>query len=74
MRNFYMRILASSLSDYLQGCGTDAVENPFCRLQVLGWAADVLKSCVEVTIPAMAMNITSEDETLLKLLSLPKLN
>lgn len=51
-----------------------AVENPFCRLQVLGWAADVLKSCVEVTIPAMAMNITSEDETLLKLLSLPKQN
>ena len=30
-----------------------AVENPFCRLQVLVWAADVLKSCVEVTIPAM---------------------
>ena len=51
-----------------------AVENPFCRLQVLGCAADVLKSCVEVTIPAMAMNITSEDETLLKLLSLPKQN
>lgn len=51
-----------------------AVENPFCRLQVLGWAADVLKSCVEVTILAMAMNITSEDETLLELLSLPKQN
>ncbi len=51
-----------------------AVENPFCRLQVLGWAADVLKSCVEVTIPAMAMNMTSEDETLLELLSLPKQN
>ena len=51
-----------------------AVENPFCRLQVLGCAADVLKSCVEVTISAMAMNITSEDETLLKLLSLPKQN
>ena len=51
-----------------------AVENPFCRLQVLGWTADVLKSCVEVTISAMAMNITSEDETLLKLLSLPKQN
>ena len=51
-----------------------AVENPFCRPQVLGWAADVLKSCVEVTIPVMAMNITSEDETLLKLLSLPKQN
>lgn len=33
-----------------------AVENPFCRLQVLAWAADVLKSCVEVTIPAMAMD------------------
>lgn len=33
-----------------------AVEDPFCRLQVLGWAADVLKSCVEVTIPAMAMD------------------
>lgn len=51
-----------------------AVENPFCRLQVLGCAADVLKSCVEVTISAMAMNITSEDETLLELLSLPKQN
>lgn len=51
-----------------------AVENPFCRLQVLGCAADVLKSCVEVTIPAMAMNMTSEDETLLELLSLPKQN
>lgn len=33
-----------------------AVENPYCRLQVLAWAADVLKSCVEVTIPAMAMD------------------
>ena len=33
-----------------------AVEDPFCRLQVLGWAADVLKSCVEVTFPAMAMD------------------
>ena len=33
-----------------------AVENPFCRLQVLVWAADVLKSCVEVTIPAMTMD------------------
>lgn len=33
-----------------------AVEDPFCRLQVLAWAADVLKSCVEVTFPAMAMD------------------
>ena len=33
-----------------------AVENPFCRLQVLVWAADVLKSCVEETIPAMTMD------------------
>ena len=33
-----------------------AVENPFCRLQVLAWASDVLKSCVEVTMPAMVMD------------------
>lgn len=33
-----------------------AVENPTCRLQVLAWASDVLKSCIEVTIPAIAMD------------------
>lgn len=33
-----------------------AVENPSCRLQVLAWVTDVLKSCVDVTIPAMAMD------------------
>lgn len=33
-----------------------AVENPFCRLQVLAWASNVLKSCVEVTMPAMVMD------------------
>ena len=33
-----------------------AVENPFCRLQVLVWAADVLKSCVDVTISVMDMD------------------
>lgn len=33
-----------------------AVEIPFCRLQVLAWASDVLKSCVEVTMPAMVMD------------------
>ena len=33
-----------------------AVENPSCRLQVLAWAADVLKSCVDVTISLMAMD------------------
>lgn len=32
------------------------VENPACRLQVLAWVSDVLKSCVEVTIPSMAMD------------------
>jgi len=35
-----------------------AVENPFCRLQVLAWVSDVLKSCIEITIPAMAMDWT----------------
>lgn len=35
-----------------------AVEDPFCRLQVLAWASDVLKSCIEFTIPAMAMDWT----------------
>ena len=63
-----------SLCAFFKAVVQMAVENPFCRLQVLGCAADVLKSCVEVTIPAMAMNITSEDETLLELLSLPKQN
>lgn len=33
-----------------------AVENPFCRLQVLAWLSDVLKSCIEITIPAMAID------------------
>ena len=33
-----------------------AVENPSCRLQVLAWVTDVLKSCVDITIPAMAMD------------------
>ncbi len=33
-----------------------AVENPFCRLQVLAWVSDVLKSCIDETIPAMAMD------------------
>lgn len=33
-----------------------AIENPFCRLQVLAWASDVLKSCIETTIPSMAMD------------------
>ena len=33
-----------------------AVETPACRLQVLAWVSDVLKSCVEVTIPSMAMD------------------
>ena len=33
-----------------------AVENPSCRLQVLEWVTDVLKSCIEFTIPAMAMD------------------
>lgn len=32
------------------------VENPFCRLQVLAWVSDVLKSCIETTIPSMAMD------------------
>lgn len=35
-----------------------AVENPFCRLQVLAWVSDVLKSCIEFTIPAIAMDWT----------------
>ena len=33
-----------------------AVENPSCRLQVLTWVTDVLKSCIDITIPAMAMD------------------
>ena len=33
-----------------------AVENPFCRLQVLAWASYVLKSCIDTTIPSMAMD------------------
>ena len=33
-----------------------AVENPTCRLQVLEWVTDVLKSCIDFTIPAMAMD------------------
>lgn len=33
-----------------------AVENPSCRLQVLAWVTDVLKSCIDITIPAMAMD------------------
>lgn len=33
-----------------------AVENPSCRLQVLTWVADVLKSCIDFTMPAMAMD------------------
>ena len=33
-----------------------AVENPSCRLQVLEWVTDVLKSCIDFTIPAMAMD------------------
>ncbi len=33
-----------------------AVENPCCRLQVLAWVSDVLNSCIDETIPAMAMD------------------
>lgn len=33
-----------------------AVENPSCRLQVLTWGTDVLKSCIDFTMPAMAMD------------------
>lgn len=33
-----------------------AVENPPCRLQVLTWVTDVLKSCIDFTMPAMAMD------------------
>lgn len=33
-----------------------AVENPSCRLKVLTWVANVLKSCLETTIPIMAMD------------------
>ena len=33
-----------------------AVENPSCRLQVLTWVTDVLKSCLDFTMPAMAMD------------------
>lgn len=35
-----------------------AVENPFCRLRVLTWVSDVLKSCLETTVPVMAMDWT----------------
>ncbi len=33
------------------------VENPFCRLQVLLWFSDVLKSCIDKTIPAMSLDL-----------------
>ena len=33
-----------------------AVENPSCRLQILAWVTDVLKSCIDFTMPAMAMD------------------
>ena len=33
-----------------------AVENSSCRLQVLTWVTDVLKSCIDFTMPAMAMD------------------
>lgn len=46
------------------------VEDPFCRLQVLGWAADVLKSCVEVTFPAMAMDWLVEALAVIKAVDL----
>lgn len=35
-----------------------ALENPSCRLRVLTWVANVLKSCLETTIPVMAMDWT----------------
>lgn len=47
-----------------------AVEDPFCRLQVLGWAADVLKSWVEVTFPAMAMDWLVEALAVIKAVDL----
>lgn len=47
-----------------------AVEDPFCRLQVLGWSADVLKSCVEVTFPAMAMDWLVEALAVIKAVDL----
>ncbi len=47
-----------------------AVEDPFCRLQVLGWAADVLKSCIEVTFPAMAMDWLVEALAVIKAVDL----
>lgn len=47
-----------------------AVEDPFCRLQILGWAADVLKSCVEVTFPAMAMDWLVEALAVIKAVDL----
>lgn len=47
-----------------------AVEDPFCRLQVLGWAADVLKSCVEVTFPVMAMDWLVEALAVIKAVDL----
>ena len=47
-----------------------AVEDPFCRLQVLGWAADVLKLCVEVTFPAMAMDWLVEALAVIKAVDL----
>lgn len=34
-----------------------AVENPFCRMQVLCWAADVLKTCVGITIPPLSLDM-----------------
>lgn len=33
-----------------------AVENPSCRLKVLAWASDILNTCIETTIPSMAMD------------------
>lgn len=33
-----------------------AIENPSCRLQVLAWASDVLKSCVGKSIPPFCMD------------------
>lgn len=33
-----------------------AVEDPFFRLPVLAWVSDILKSCIDKTIPSMAMD------------------
>lgn len=33
-----------------------AVENPYCRLQVLAWVADVLNTCIDRTIPTLYMD------------------